>query len=136
MKLSKHFTEEELMCRCRVQDCPQSGVEPALIAALEDLRTRAGNKPIRIRSGFRCVYHPVEAKKANPGTGRHSKGQAADISITGYTARELYVLAVQDSRFRGLGVDDEQNYIHVDIRPEPPARWCYRNGKEVPWFNV
>ncbi len=126
-KLTKHFSSEEFICH----HCGRDGVKLAVPEALEKLRTIVG-KPIHINSGYRCTLHPVEAAKAHPGEGPHPKGEAADITVKGMTARELYSKAQEVPEFQGFGVDDQNDYLHVDIR-KTPAKWCYSGGHTVPW---
>lgn len=104
---------------------------PAVPKALEKLRAIIG-KPIVINSGYRCPKHPVEVAKAQPDKGPHPKGEAADISVDGMSARQLYEAAQKVPEFQGFGVDDAQNYLHVDIR-KTPAKWCYLSGHTIPW---
>lgn len=125
--MTEHFQEEEFAC----SHCGRCEIDPVLVLALEDLRTLIGNKPIIVNSGYRCPRHPIEAAKVVPG--QHAKGNAVDIKVRGMSARELYTAAKQIPQFRGFGVDDEQGYIHVDIR-RLPAKWCYRDGQTVPWY--
>lgn len=126
MQLTPHFSLSEFACKC---GCGQAKVNLDLPHALEELREATG--PITITSGYRCPQHRVERGKVRPGM--HTRGIAADIRVKGMTARELYEIVKLFPRFRGVGVDDEQNYVHVDLR-ETPARWCYSAGRDVPWF--
>jgi uncharacterized protein YcbK (DUF882 family) len=66
---------------------------------------------------------------------QHLAGKAADIRVFGMSARELYAHAVAMNVFRAFGVDDERSFIHVDVR-DTLARWCYRQGHEVPWHEA
>lgn len=124
-QLTEHFSIDEFRCH----HCAREGIKLAVAQGLEKLRARIG-KPIIIHSGYRCAQHPVEAAKKEPGA--HTEGIAADISVHGMTARELYAEAVKIAGFHGFGVDDENNYVHVDLR-EVPARWCYSGGHTTQW---
>lgn len=126
MKLTEHFDSNEFTCR----HCGKRGVQLPLVYALEKLRQLIG-RPVIVSSGYRCAKHSVEAAKAQPGL--HRDGLAADIYVVGMTARELYQYVRQVPEFRGIGVDDEQGYVHVDIRSTPPAKWCYAAGQTIPW---
>jgi len=111
MRISKHFTYQELACR----HCGIAAVDPVLVCCLEDLRKRIG-QPLPVISGYRCPQH----NRAVGGAPRsfHVLGQAADIP------RGLVRPAVATAAgFRGLGTRDGW-VTHVDVRPHP-ARWVY-----------
>lgn len=92
------------------------GVTPEIYAnlkklanALENVRKLCGNKSIHINSGFRTKAHN-KAVGGEPGS-RHMYGQAADIVVTGLTARQVQgILAGWDG---GLG--RYPNFTHVDV---------------------
>mgnify|MGYP000464244299 FL=1 len=54
--LTEHFAESELACRCCGQ-LPTDGISMALLLGLERLRSRIGDRPINITSGYRCPAH-------------------------------------------------------------------------------
>ena len=51
-KVSKYFTESELMCSC----CHTLNVSTKLLATLDAIREYIG-KPVRVVSGYRCIAH-------------------------------------------------------------------------------
>jgi len=114
-----HFSEPELACRhCGVNQCTQ-----ALVDALEAFRALVG-KPVVVSSAYRCAQHNAAAGGA--GKSEHLEGRAADIRVTGMTATELEATARTIPAIRGIGRNDHQQYIHVDVRPTLTlARWCY-----------
>lgn len=128
MQLSKNFTREEFACKC----CGFSLVDPMLIRGLQVLRD-ALRKPVVILSGCRCERHNERVGGAK--FSQHLIGRAADIRVEGMSARELYAKAKDIPMLRGFGVDDERGFLHVDSR-DVGARWCYRGGKQAPWFEV
>ena len=103
-----HFSDAELACpHCHVNDCRQE-----LVDALEAFRASVG-RPVRINSG----------------KSEHVAGMAADIRVEGMTATQLESIALSISAIRGIGRDDRQQYIHIDVRSAPTlARWCYSAG--------
>lgn len=142
---SAHFSHDELKCHGSVHnnvagrraDCPHCGglnlCIPALVDALEDLRTVAGDRPIAVDSAYRCPWHNKAVGGVNGS--EHTRGTAADIRIHGMTAREMYLAAQTVPGFRrgGIGVATHQGYIHVDVRLHT-ARWTYDvEGKQAPW---
>ncbi len=117
----KHFRRDEFSCRC---GCGKSDMQPLFMGRLQALRMIWG-KPMLITSGYRCANHPSERIKAQPGTGTHSQGIAADIGISGPDAVSLLRLAL-DANFTGIGIQQKGNgrFIHLDIR-EHPTIWSY-----------
>jgi uncharacterized protein YcbK (DUF882 family) len=127
MTLSEHFRSSEFACPC----CGLAAVVPALVAALEELRTKLGGKPIRITSGFRCASHNAAVGGAR--SSQHLTGRAADVYVRGMSGLELYALARTIPAFHGFGVGG--SWLHVDVRPGPAiARWKYdRDGRQYAW---
>jgi hypothetical protein len=122
--LSAHFSRPEFACHC----CGELVVDPRLIDALEMLRELAG-KPIRIHDAYRCPAHNEEAGGVSDS--EHTRGQAADIEITGLTLQEMYELALSVPAFfdGGIGAYDG-GFLHVDVRPHI-ARWARVRGQYV-----
>ena len=123
---SEHFAADELKCRhCGVNMCRQE-----LLTALEDLRALVG-RPIHVNDAYRCPVH--NAAVGGAPNSEHMLGLAADIRIEGMTPAEMYKVARQVPAFKGIGVAEHQNYIHVDVRAAE-ARWCYdATGKTCAW---
>jgi len=114
-----HFSEAELACHhCGVNGCKQS-----LVDALEAFRAIVG-KPVIVSSAYRCPQHNAEAGGA--GRSEHVEGLAADIRVAGMNTAEMETTARKIPAIRGMGRNDHQDYIHVDVRPTLTlARWCY-----------
>jgi hypothetical protein len=135
---SAHFSYRELRCHTADgRDCPHCGgmnlCTPALLDALEDLRLVAGGVPIFVDSAYRCAAHNAEVGGA--ANSQHTRGTAADIRISGMSARQMYDAARLVTAFLhgGIGVAVYQNYIHVDVRLQT-ARWCYdAAGSQCAW---
>ena len=110
-------------------DCKHTGrneMRPEFLEQLQQLRNRYG-RPIHISSGYRDPSHPVEAKKASPGT--HSLGLACDIRCNGEEAYKILKLAFELG-FCGIGVKQhgDARFIHLDMAAHPFARpnlWSY-----------
>ena len=96
-------------------------VAEELIHRLDRLREACGF-PFIITSGYRDPKgHPIEARKARPGT--HAQGIAADIRVSGGAQRRLVVEKAVELGFNGIGV--AKTFVHVDIRQTAPVLWCY-----------
>jgi uncharacterized protein YcbK (DUF882 family) len=137
MANSPHFSDHELACR----HCDRNEATQALVDALERFRAnvsahRGRDTPVYVDSAYRCqVYDDqVQANNAHKITNSvHVQGIAADVRVKGMTAAELYEIA-QASGFTGIGVDPYRQYIHVDVRQAPPARWAYaKDGDWIHW---
>ena len=113
-KLSPHFLEVELACRC----CGRLLVQPELINKLELLRRLVG-KPVLVNSGYRCPTH----NRAVGGVVNsfHLRGKAADIRVPEMAVKEISPLA-EKVGFDGIGLYPIQGIVHVDVRGYR-ARW-------------
>lgn len=125
MQLSKHFTEKELACK----HCGLLHIEPRLLSALEELRELA-DAPIYILSGYRCVTH--NSKVGGAKNSLHTAGKAVDLTIKGYSLKEMYQLADSVNAFYlgGIGIYPDEKFIHVDVR-KGRARWARLKNKYV-----
>jgi uncharacterized protein YcbK (DUF882 family) len=126
MKLSEHFQNSEFACPC----CGLAAVVPALVVALEELRAKLGNKPIRVTSGFRCAGHNAAVGGAK--SSQHLTGRAVDIAVAGLTGMEIYEAARTIPAFRGFGVAG--GWCHLDLRQLGHVRWRYDgHGRQYSW---
>jgi uncharacterized protein YcbK (DUF882 family) len=77
------------------------------------MRHLAGDKPIKITSGYRSPAYNATVKGAAKNS-QHMYGKAADIFIQGLTPAQMAVLA-QKAGFDFIK-SDYPNRIHVDVR--------------------
>lgn len=128
---SLHFSEQELACR----HCGVNQTTGELIDALEDFRALVGG-PVVVNCAYRCPEH--NAAVGGVPDSQHVQGRAADVSVPGKSARDLYGLALQVPAIKGLGVADHQDYLHLDVRDTVElAKWCYSEaGGQVPFHEV
>lgn len=90
-------------------------INPYLIEVLEKIRNHFG-KNIRINSGYRTPSYNsgLRSKSKNVAkTSQHMFGNAADITISGVTPKEIYNF-VNSFHEGGLGL--YRNFVHVDVR--------------------
>jgi len=78
-KLSEHFMQHEIDCKCQHKDCTFTLVAQKTIDCLEAIRTSCGNKPIIITSGFRCMVHCRDVGSVR--NSFHKKGLATDLLV-------------------------------------------------------
>lgn len=108
-----NFKPEEFRCPCEHPLCQKDGMEFWFLSSIQDLRLQCGF-PLNINSGYRCsLYNEVVGGVKNS---YHVKGLAADISIRGYTSKEMHkLLSKVSQRFNGIGI--YPTFIHIDLRP-------------------
>jgi uncharacterized protein YcbK (DUF882 family) len=111
-KAYPHFSEAEFRCPC---GCGRAEMNPRFLARLESARALAG-VAFRINSGFRCPEHNAAVSKES--TGRHCKGEAADIAAPGAGVRGVVLAALFRAGFNSVAIGP--SFIHVD----EGAPWC------------
>lgn len=114
MKLSEHFTSNEFDCHgsgC----CSTTIINEKLVEYLEKIREHF-KKPITITSAYRCVTHN---RNVGGATGsRHSKGDAADIVVSGVAPAEVARFA-ESIGIKGIGLYEtsaDGHFVHIDTR--------------------
>ena len=117
MWLSRNFREPEFWCPC----CGLYRPSTRLILALEKLRRMAGNSPVTITSGTRCVRYneAVGGVKYS----KHLTGEAADVVVRGLHPEEVAILVEEITPFRNGGVGIYETFVHLDVRRDGRARW-------------
>jgi len=115
-----NFSDRELACRC----CGTFSPSEAFTALMDDaqaFRNESG-KPLPINSGYRCVQHAIENKKAKPGM--HTEA-ACDFGVFGEDALRLLQFFLNKG-YVGVGIHQkgDKRYIHIDRRTTP-ALWNY-----------
>ncbi len=114
VKLSNNFNSNEFDCHgngC----CSQTLINETLVEYLQKIREHFG-KPITITSGYRC---PTHNRRIGGATGsRHSKGDAADIVVSGVSSREVAKYA-ESVGIKGIGLYEtasDGHFTHIDTR--------------------
>jgi len=132
MKLSRHFTDKEFLCKC-CHTLPEGGMAKELITGLEALRAAVSAKlctdtPLRVVSGYRCPTYNAKVSKAKKS--QHKLGRAADLQIPSLKPREsvalLEELAHSVPEFETGGIGVYPTFLHVDVRGcygQRRARW-------------
>ena len=117
MRLSDHFTEHERACPC----CGWRRENKTLVSALEALRGLCGDVPIHVTSWCRCQRWNDTV--GGTLTSKHTFGQAADIIVQGMEPVEVAAQAEKVPAFSHGGIGIYDNFVHVDVRTDGPARW-------------
>ena len=123
MPTKNYFTDKELSC----SHCGVNAMDEDFVAILNSLREASGF-PWQITSGYRCPEHPIEAAKANPGTGSHCTGLAVDVGVSHDQAFRVVQLALTAGIKRiGVNQKGQGRFIHLDICDDKmsPTIWSY-----------
>lgn len=119
--LSKDFSRSEFACQGEGCCGGSAPVHPLLVVGLQELRDKVG-RALFISSGFRCVTH--NAKVGGASGSQHTLGMAADVLCpAGWTSERFAMMAETVDVFRHGGIGIYPGRIHVDVRPNGPARW-------------
>ena len=114
VKLSNNFNSTEFDCHGR-GCCSKTLINEELVEYLQKIRDYFG-KPIRVTSGYRCQIHN---RNIGSGTGsQHTKGNAADIVVSGVSPREVAKYA-ESIGILGIGLYEtaaDGHFVHIDTR--------------------
>ena len=113
-KITQNFASTEFDCKGK-ECCTQTIIDKKLIEFLQDIRSHFG-KPVIINSAYRCAVHNKKIGGATESY--HTKGQAADIYISGVKPIEIARYA-EKIGIKGIGLYDTERdgkFVHVDTR--------------------
>ncbi|MDR1565161.1 MAG: peptidoglycan-binding protein [Oscillospiraceae bacterium] len=124
-KLSANFTVAEFACSDKSDKIL---IDENLVVLLQKIRTWAG-AAIHINSGYRTIAY--NAKIGGASASNHTKGLAADITVTGKTPQEVAKYA-ESIGAGGVGMYDGSSghFVHVDTRAVRYF-WVNKNGTNV-----
>jgi zinc D-Ala-D-Ala carboxypeptidase len=138
-RLSRWFVLDELVVTSHRDLAAQQAagvrvphVRSALVALcttiLDPIRDHVG-RPVRVTSGYRCAA--LNARIGGSPTSQHSKGEAADIQVDGYTEAQLFEL------WRWVGWRSRLPFgqvIFEDKRPDDPQTGAWLHvSLGAPW---
>ncbi len=112
----KYFKLSEFNCK----HTGKNDMQPDFLEKIDQLRDVCGF-PFIITSGYRDATHPIEAKKAKPGT--HAQGIAADIRVT--NGAQAYIIQKNAYALGFNGIALGNGFVHVDTRSTTPVSWRY-----------
>ncbi len=113
-RLSSHFRVSEFACRGQ-GCCEETWIDEKLVGILQQIRDHFG-RPVYLNSGYRCQTY--NQKIGGAVGSRHTKGQAADISVEGIAPAEVTKFA-ESIGVMGIGLyetDDDGYFVHIDTR--------------------
>lgn len=114
IQVSKNFASTEFDCHgngC----CTKTQLDGKLVEYLQKIRDHFG-KPITVTSGYRCETHNKNIGGAT--RSYHSRGQAADIVVSGVSSREVAKYA-ESIGILGIGLYEtsaDGYFTHIDTR--------------------
>ena len=122
-----YYDEEELACNC-CGELPEGGIDPNLLALLDEMSEIAGYK-LPINCGYRCPGHnrQVYEELGLPvvENSQHVMGTAADVDASNIGVDKLAEIA-ENCGADGIGFYYDSCFVHVDVRDG-------RIGEEYRW---
>ena len=132
LKVSYHFSKRDFYCRGLdgKQSSSQLKLSLGLVGALEYLRSLCKSR-IEIVKGF--VSQEVAEQTNSYKRNFHVKGVAADIRVTSFSLEDAFLMAEQVEEFKGIGLNFDEDYLHVDTRKEKErVCWVIKNKVRLP----
>lgn len=124
LKLSPNFTVSEFACH---DGADQVLIDLDLVAILQAMRDQLG-APITITSGYRTPSH--NAAVGGAANSFHTKGQAADIVVSGRTTAEVAACA-ETAGALGVLRYITDGFVHMDTRATQYYAIYTRNSQGV-----
>lgn len=127
--LSENFSHRDFACKC--PECKGAyRIHLGLVGILEMIAVHFKKRP-RIVSGYFCEAFTEKLNRDK--VSWHSKGKAANISIEGVPAAEVFKFTETIEGVNGLGFYPEENMVHIDTRPpEKKESWIKEKGRYSP----
>jgi len=123
-KISDHFSKKDFVCK----ESGQFKISLGLVGVLEEIRCKV-NKHIEIVKGFESIE--VAEKKGKVKRNFHTMGLAADIKIRDMTPQEMFECASEIDAIRGIGLNLEESYVHIDTRKTDRVCWVEEANEEI-----
>lgn len=113
VNITPNFTVKEFACKDGTDTVK---IDYDLAVILQRIRDHFG-KAVVINSGYRTAAY--DKKVGGSGSGYHTKGQAADIVVSGVTPLTVGLYAAELLGDKG-GIEIGNSYCHIDTRT---SRW-------------
>lgn len=128
---SQYYSAEQFASRNNDGSRPLE-IDPAAVAALDNMTTMLGGIPLTINSAYRDSTHNAEVSGA--GNSQHLHGTAFDIQLPmNPDERRRILSAAMAAGFTGFGFyADNPNMLHIDIRGEVTSWFYGQTAREVP----
>ncbi len=127
--LSENFNHKDFACKC--PECRgEYRIHLGLVGLLEQIAVHFNKRP-KILAGFYCEDYLEKLQREK--LSYHAKGKAANFTIDGIPAAEVFKYAETLPGVNGLGFYPEENAVHIDTRPpEKKEIWIKERGKYSP----
>lgn len=129
-RISEHFMKRDFDSRNKDCDCTTSlRISLGLVGIIEAIRSKL-NKRIEIVTGFYCP--DCRDKKYGIRRDFHNNGVAADIRVEGIDIVDLFIHAESYDEIKGLGINFDDNHVHIDTRKEDEREcWVEKDGELI-----
>ncbi len=119
-----NFAPHEFVCKCgKCAGLPSKGVDIAFLKLLQQVRKENGDRPLSVRSGYRCHAHNRAVGGAGQSQHMSNPLWAADILSPGISPRVLEVICDRVFARHGVGMGGNV-IVHCDKRAGR-TRWKY-----------
>lgn len=118
---SKYYKEEDFACK-HCGQLPEGGIDPQLIAMVDDICDAIGRK-VSITSCYRCYEHNQECGGVE--NSQHLYGRASDLDAEGIGVDAL-AQVVTNAQADGIGRYYGDEFVHGDVRDG-------RQGSNITW---
>ncbi len=117
--LSKHFSYDEMKCKCKRSDCDAIQMQSTFMDKLEKLRELM-DIPLIPTSAMRCRFW--NGLQGGTPRSQHLYGNAFDTWWKDQLEKERFIRVAEDVGFLGIGWGS--HLVHIDDRKQY-ARWTY-----------
>ena len=129
-RVSNHFMKRDFDSRKKDCSCGSSlRISLGLVGIIEALRAQL-NKRIEIVTGYYCP----DCRDRQYGIKRdfHHTGVAADIRVDNMSCEELFLIAETYPELKGIGINFDDNHVHIDTRKEDERQtWVEINDEWI-----
>lgn len=118
--VKNYFSPDELAC----SHCGGEGFKKSALDSFNSMREECGF-PWIVTSAYRCMNHPIEKAKENPGS--HSRGTALDVKFRNDEQLLTILRVALNHGVQRVGVNDHAKFVHLDfdVVNSPWAYWQY-----------
>ena len=128
-RISDHFMKRDF--DSREKDCTTCTgslrISLGLVGIIEALRAKL-NQRVDILTGYYCS--DCREKKYGIKRDHHHSGVAADSRVNNMSITELFLVAETFPEIKGLGINFDDNHVHIDTRKEDERQTWVEKDEE------
>ena len=125
-QISENFFKKDFACNCG--ECNSKfKMSVGIIGILESVMLKLGSKP-EITKGFICEN--FASQQAITKKSYHVIGKAADFKVPADKLAFIFNYLEGVGEVRGLGIDYDNQSIHIDTREKEPQKWATIRGEQ------